>query len=112
MIDLTNPDVLAVTLPGEFLDKLTRYAQEDAKLAALAAADPMDRDQYLAQKLVSQEWAAAAAHLLLVCLKPPQGTALAEAKQARSDAWLKMHGDEPPMVFAPEVLDLANTTRT
>ncbi|NNB33896.1 hypothetical protein [Pseudomonas fragi] len=109
MNDLTNPDVLAVNLPGEFLDKLTRYAQEDAKLAALAAADPMDREAYIAQRAVSQGWAAATAHLLLYCLQPPEGSALAEAKLSRSDAWLKTQGDAPPMVFAPDLLDKVRT---
>lgn len=111
MSDLTNPDVLTVTLPGEFLDKLTRYAQEDTKLAALAAVDPVDRDQYLAQQLASRQWAEAAVHLLLNCFKPPHGTALAEAKLARSDAWLKTVGDAPPMVFAPDALDIVRGSR-
>lgn len=112
MIDLTNPDVLAVNLPGEFLDKLTRYALEDAKLAALAAVDPIDRDAYLAQQVVSRQWAEAAAHLLLHCFKPPQGTALAEAKQVRSAAWMKAPGDEPPMVFTPETWAMARKSQS
>lgn len=102
--DLKNPDVLAVNLPGEFLDKLTRYAQEDTKLAKLAAFDPVDRDQYLAQQMASRQWAEAAIRVLLCCLNPPHGTALAVAKLASSDAWLKAAGDAP-VVFVPDALE-------
>lgn len=111
MSDLTNPDLLTVDLPGEFLDKITRYAQEDAKLAALAASDPIDRDQYLAQQVVCRQWAEATAHLLMFCLKPPHGTALAEAMKARSDAWLKTRGDAPPMVFTDEAWALVGKSQ-
>ncbi|WP_122378050.1 hypothetical protein [Pseudomonas cannabina] len=109
MTELTNPDVLAVNLPAAFLDKLTRYALEDAKLAAI---DTMDREKWFAQKKIAQDWAEAATRLLLHCFNPPQGTALAEAQSAQSEAWLKSQGDAPPMVFSAEAWALAGKAQS
>ncbi|MGN9498495.1 hypothetical protein ACTMQ1_26580 [Pseudomonas syringae pv. aptata] len=107
MTELTDTDALQVKLPVELLDKLVRYALEDGKLANI---DTMDREQWFAQKKIAQECAEAATHLLLHCINPREGTALAEAKRVRSEAWTNTQGDAPSYVFTDEAMAFQTST--